>query len=271
MQSKISSLRSVTSVGPLERAASVLQELGKELNKLNGRRRDFAPAAAGSRPIPVEVRTPPPTALENIASLISPLLRPLATASVGPDLARVRPFQPDQPSRSWSSSPARTPPTAPSLSSTSLISPLPPAPSRLGLDTVLRIVVVLGISVSARRARYRLIMLAGVMRPAADIRRSMMRRRPPYAGDCRRSRLVASGTDHRPSSSSSDVRTLGRSSCRAGPVRPSSASCPLCGISALSSPRSSPSRSRLLSIPVVDAGMESLSLSTLRVTDRPRH
>jgi hypothetical protein len=34
------------------------------------------------RPIPVEVRQPPPTALESIASLISPLLRPLMTTGI---------------------------------------------------------------------------------------------------------------------------------------------------------------------------------------------
>ena len=35
-----------------------------------------------AKPIPVEVRQPPPTALENIAALISPLLRPLTTTGI---------------------------------------------------------------------------------------------------------------------------------------------------------------------------------------------
>ncbi len=85
MQKKISSLRSVTTVGPLERAASVLQDLGKELNKPNNGDVEIPRATAQpdqTRPIPVEVRTPPPTALENVASLISPLLHPLATVGV---------------------------------------------------------------------------------------------------------------------------------------------------------------------------------------------
>lgn len=85
MQKKISSLRSVTTVGPLERAASVLQDLGKELNKPNSGDAEIpqaAPQPDQTRPIPVEVRTPPPTALENVASLISPLLHPLATVGV---------------------------------------------------------------------------------------------------------------------------------------------------------------------------------------------
>lgn len=85
MQKKISSLRSVTTVGPLERAASVLQDLGKELNKPNNGDVEIPRTTAQpdqTRPIPVEVRTPPPTALENVASLIAPLLHPLATVGV---------------------------------------------------------------------------------------------------------------------------------------------------------------------------------------------
>lgn len=84
MQNKISSLRSVTAAGPLERAASVLQDLGKELNKPEAGAETPRPATQPdqAKPLLVEVRTPPPTALENIASLIAPLLRPLATVGV---------------------------------------------------------------------------------------------------------------------------------------------------------------------------------------------
>lgn len=84
MQNKISSLRSVTAAGPLERAASVLQDLGKELNKPEVGAETPRPATQPdqAKPLLVEVRTPPPTALENIASLIAPLLRPLATVGV---------------------------------------------------------------------------------------------------------------------------------------------------------------------------------------------
>jgi len=90
MRDKIRSLRgSATTNNTLERAADVLQDLGKELNKP----RDAPPAAAPARPpnalpapearpIPVEVRQPPPTALESISSLISPLLQPLMTTGV---------------------------------------------------------------------------------------------------------------------------------------------------------------------------------------------
>jgi predicted PurR-regulated permease PerM len=89
MREKIHSLRGTAATsGTLERAADVLQDLGKELNKPKD-----TPAGAGSpiqtpaavpeaRPIPVEVRQPPPTALESIAALISPLLRPLTTTGI---------------------------------------------------------------------------------------------------------------------------------------------------------------------------------------------
>ena len=89
MRAKIQSLRGTSTTGKtLERAADVLQDLGKELNKP----RDLAPApvptpaqtapGADIRPIPVEVRQPPPTTLENISSLIAPLLHPLMTTGI---------------------------------------------------------------------------------------------------------------------------------------------------------------------------------------------
>ena len=89
MREKIKSLRGTAATsGTLERAADVLQDLGKELNKP----KDPATSptiqppvptpAQEPRPIPVEVRQPPPTALESIAALISPLLRPLTTTGI---------------------------------------------------------------------------------------------------------------------------------------------------------------------------------------------
>lgn len=88
MRQKISSLKSATTAGPLERAAQVLQSLGKELNKpeKNAEKETDASLALApeqqTHPIPVEVRSPPPTALENVSSLIAPLLHPLATVGV---------------------------------------------------------------------------------------------------------------------------------------------------------------------------------------------
>jgi predicted PurR-regulated permease PerM len=87
MREKLKSLRGTTATSStLERAADVLQDLGKELDKP----RDAPPAtptqtpASGqeTRPIPVEVRQPPPTALESLTALISPLLRPLTTTGI---------------------------------------------------------------------------------------------------------------------------------------------------------------------------------------------
>jgi predicted PurR-regulated permease PerM len=40
------------------------------------------PTAQEAKPIPVEVRQPPPTALESITALIAPLLRPLTTTGI---------------------------------------------------------------------------------------------------------------------------------------------------------------------------------------------
>ena len=90
MRAKIQSLRGTAAANnTLERAADVLQDLGKELNKPKepSSARTAAPAANSlpgqdARPIPVEVRQPPPTALESIAALISPLLHPLMTSGI---------------------------------------------------------------------------------------------------------------------------------------------------------------------------------------------
>lgn len=89
MREKIKSLRGATATsGTLERAADVLHDLGKELNKPKE-----SPAGSGApvqttvpapdaKPIPVEVRQPPPTALESIAALLSPLIHPLTTTGI---------------------------------------------------------------------------------------------------------------------------------------------------------------------------------------------
>jgi predicted PurR-regulated permease PerM len=87
MREKIKSLRGATAAsGTLERAADVLQDLGKELD----RPKDMIPRSPiqtsvpgqEAKPIPVEVRQPPPSALESIAALIAPLLHPLTTTGL---------------------------------------------------------------------------------------------------------------------------------------------------------------------------------------------
>jgi hypothetical protein len=72
--------------GTLERAADVLQDLGKELNKPKEAATTFSvqptPTGLDVKLIPVEVRQPPPTALESIAAFIAPLLRPLTATGI---------------------------------------------------------------------------------------------------------------------------------------------------------------------------------------------
>ena len=87
MRSKIQSFRgTAATTSTLERAADVLQDLGKELNKPKDKPAGASPSAAtpatDAKPIPVEVRQPPPTALESIATLIAPLLHPLTTTGI---------------------------------------------------------------------------------------------------------------------------------------------------------------------------------------------
>src|SRR5919201_1059011 len=89
MREKIKSLRGATATsGTLERAADVLHDLGKELNKPkesspgSGASLPTTAPAPDAKPIPVEVRQPPPTALESIAALLSPLIHPLTTTGI---------------------------------------------------------------------------------------------------------------------------------------------------------------------------------------------
>ena len=86
IRAKIQSIRGTTATSStLERAADVLQDLGKELEKPKVEARPSPRLKVGTgdvAPIPVEVRQPPPTALESLAKLISPLLHPLATTGL---------------------------------------------------------------------------------------------------------------------------------------------------------------------------------------------
>jgi predicted PurR-regulated permease PerM len=87
IKEKIASLRSSgPGGGILSRAASVLQELGKELDKPS---EPSAPEAFGApkaspvqRPIPVELHQPDPGALQTLRAFLVPLLRPLATTGI---------------------------------------------------------------------------------------------------------------------------------------------------------------------------------------------
>jgi predicted PurR-regulated permease PerM len=85
MQEKIRSLRGTAAAsGTLERAADVLQDLRNELSQPEPAQASPAtrPLDQERKPIPVEVRQPPPSAMESLVALISPLLRPLTTTGI---------------------------------------------------------------------------------------------------------------------------------------------------------------------------------------------
>jgi predicted PurR-regulated permease PerM len=83
---KIQALRgAATASGTLEQASQVLQNLQKELDRpKNAKPTPPAPDASAlpDRPIPVEVRQPDPGALQTLATLIAPLIHPLATTGI---------------------------------------------------------------------------------------------------------------------------------------------------------------------------------------------
>ena len=87
LREKIQALRGVAAgTGTLERASEVLQELQKEIDK-PGAAAPSSPPSPGARrlperPIPVEVRQPDPGALQTLAALITPLVRPLTTTGI---------------------------------------------------------------------------------------------------------------------------------------------------------------------------------------------
>ena len=91
IQSKIQSVRGVAGgSSTLERAAGMLQDLGKELDKpkIDAATQPTSPvlnSPIGStvvKPIPVQVLQPDPGALESLRSLIAPLISPLATTGI---------------------------------------------------------------------------------------------------------------------------------------------------------------------------------------------
>ena len=85
LREKIQSFRGIIGgSGTLERAAEVLQDLSREIDKP---KQGEGAAPVGGRPvpqkpIPVEVRQPDPGALQTIVSVITPLLSPLTTTGI---------------------------------------------------------------------------------------------------------------------------------------------------------------------------------------------
>lgn len=86
IRSKIAALKgSGPESGVLSRAADVLQDLGKELDrpKANPSAPTEPPSPArDARPIPVEVHQPEPGALETLQAFLSPLIHPLTTTGI---------------------------------------------------------------------------------------------------------------------------------------------------------------------------------------------
>ena len=83
---KIQAFRGATTAsGTLEQASQVLQNLQKELDRPKNAK-PISPAtpevSLQDRPIPVEVRQPDPGALQTLATLIAPLIHPLATTGI---------------------------------------------------------------------------------------------------------------------------------------------------------------------------------------------
>lgn len=85
MRDKIQSMRGWTfGSGTLERAADMLQNLGKELDAPEG----ATPQATGpsgrapDAPPVVELREPPRSSLQNLSNIVSPLVHPMATAGI---------------------------------------------------------------------------------------------------------------------------------------------------------------------------------------------
>jgi predicted PurR-regulated permease PerM len=86
MREKVQSLRgSAAGSSALERAADVLQDLGKELDKPQAGTSPLTPStvpATETKPIPVEVRQPDPGALQTLGAFITPLIHPAATTGI---------------------------------------------------------------------------------------------------------------------------------------------------------------------------------------------
>jgi predicted PurR-regulated permease PerM len=87
LRNKIESLRGITGggTGTLERASNVLKELKTELQNTEAGSppgNNILQPSADSRPIPVEVRQPDPSALNTLVAIIAPLISPLTTTGI---------------------------------------------------------------------------------------------------------------------------------------------------------------------------------------------
>lgn len=87
LRQKLKSLRTgVAQTGIVDKATSTLKELGKELEQpprpASGAKPTSTPAPDSTRPIPVEIHTPPDRPLDIYQKIVSALLAPLTTTAI---------------------------------------------------------------------------------------------------------------------------------------------------------------------------------------------
>ena len=85
LREKIQSLRGATAAtGTLERASDVLKDLSSEIDRPSSNQpgAQLGERALPTRPIPVEVKQPVPSALQTLVALITPLIHPLTTTGI---------------------------------------------------------------------------------------------------------------------------------------------------------------------------------------------
>lgn len=86
LSDKIRSLKEATGgSGTFERTMDMIQDLGRELEAPDPAKAgegEDGPLATGGRPLPVEIRQPPPGTLGTLSTVMAPLLHPLATLGI---------------------------------------------------------------------------------------------------------------------------------------------------------------------------------------------
>ncbi|WP_237355920.1 AI-2E family transporter [Xanthobacter sp. YC-JY1] len=86
LSEKIRSVKEATGgSGTFERTMDMIQDLGRELeapDPAKAVKEEGGPFATGGRPLPVEIRQPPPGTLGTLSTVMAPLLHPLATIGI---------------------------------------------------------------------------------------------------------------------------------------------------------------------------------------------
>ena len=97
LSEKIRSVKEATGgSGTFERTMDMIQDLGRELEAPDPAKavnEDGGPFATGGRPLPVEIREPPPGTLGTLSAVMAPLLHPLATLGIISVMATTPPMR----------------------------------------------------------------------------------------------------------------------------------------------------------------------------------